>query len=245
MSHRYFTDRVEGDRAFLCGEEAAHLARVLRAAPGDAVTLCDGAGTDYAAQVVRAAPDEVELAIISSAPSVSEPPLAVTLFVGMPKGEKLEWIIQKSTELGAAEIIPFTSRFCIAKPKNEEVKRARFGRIAKEAAKQSGRGRIPAVGGAISFAALCDRIGEYDLALFCYEGGGEALAPGTPLHSRLEGAHSVAIITGAEGGFAEEEAARAKEAGAVLIGLGPRILRCETAPLATLCAVMTLTGNLS
>ena len=110
---------------------------------------------------------------------------------------------------------------------------------------RAGRGRIPAVGGAISFAALCDRIGEYDLALFCYEGGGEALAPGTPLHSRLEGARSVAIITGAEGGFAEEEAARAKEAGAVLIGLGPRILRCETAPLAALCAVMTLTGNLS
>ena len=164
MSHRYFTDRIEGSRAFLTGEEAAHLARVLRAAPGDAVTLCDGAGTDYAAQVVRAAPDEVELAIISSAPSVSEPPLAVTLFVGMPKGDKLEWIIQKSTELGAAEICPFTSRFCIAKPKNEQVKLTRWNRIAREAAKQSGRGRVPAVGGAVSFDALCERIPDYDLA---------------------------------------------------------------------------------
>ena len=245
MSHRYFTDRIEGSRAFLTGEEAAHLARVLRAAPGDAVTLCDGAGTDYAAQVVRAAPDEVELAIISSAPSVSEPPLAVTLFVGMPKGDKLEWIIQKSTELGAAEICPFTSRFCIAKPKNEQVKLTRWNRIAREAAKQSGRGRVPTVGGAVSFDALCERIPDYDLALFCYERGGEPLAPGTPLHSRLEKARSVAIITGAEGGFSEEEAAQAKAAGATLLGLGPRILRCETAPLAALCAVMTLTGNLS
>ncbi len=244
MSHRYFTDRVEGARAFLSGEEAAHLARVLRAAPGDEVTLCDGAGVDYAARVVRAAPDEVELAVISSGPSVSEPPLAVTLFVGMPKGDKLEWIIQKSTELGAARIVPFTSRFCIAKPKNEQVKLTRWNRIAKEAAKQSGRGRIPAVCGSLSFDALCKKIAEYDLALFCYEGGGEALAPGTPLHSRLEAARSVAIITGAEGGFCEEEAARAKEAGAVVLGLGPRILRCETAPLAALCAVMTLTGNL-
>ena len=244
MSHRYFTDRVEGARAFLSGEEAAHLARVLRAAPGDEVTLCDGAGVDYAATVVRAAPDEVELAIISSGPSVSEPPLEITLFVGMPKGDKLEWIIQKSTELGAARIVPFTSRFCIAKPKNEQVKLVRWSRIAKEAAKQSGRGKIPAVDAAVSFDGLCKKIAAYDLALFCYEGGGEALAPGTPLHSRLAAARSVAIITGAEGGFSEEEAAQAKAAGAVVLGLGPRILRCETAPLAALCAVMTLTGNL-
>lgn len=244
MSHRYFTQRVEGERAFLYDEEAAHLARVLRAAPGDEVTLCDGVGHDYAARVVRAAPDEVELAIISSEPSVSEPPLAVTLFVGMPKGDKLEWIIQKSTELGAVRILPFTSRFCIAKPKNEQVKLTRWNRIAKEAAKQSGRGRIPTVSASVPFDALCAGIGQYDLVLFCYEGGGEALAPGTPLHSRLEAAHSVAIVTGAEGGFSEEEAARAKEAGAVVLGLGPRILRCETAPLAALCAVMTLTGNL-
>ena len=244
MSHRYFTDRVEDTRAWLVGEEAAHLARVLRAGPGDEVILCDGRGTDYAATVVHAAPDEVELAIISSTPSVSEPPLAVTLFVGMPKGDKLEWIIQKSTELGAARVVPFTSRFCIAKPKNEQVKLVRWARIAKEAAKQSGRGRIPAVDAAISFDSLCKKIAEYDLVLFCYEGGGEALAPGTPLHSRLAAARSVAIITGAEGGFSEEEAAQAKAAGAVVLGLGPRILRCETAPLAALCAVMTLTGNL-
>lgn len=244
MSHRYFTDRVEGDRAFLSGEEAAHLARVLRAAPGDEVILCDGEGADYAARVLRAAPDAVELEIISSAPSVSEPFLAVTLFVGMPKGDKLEWIIQKSTELGAVEIRPFTSRFCIAKPKNEQVKLTRWNRIAKEAAKQSGRGRIPVVEGSISFETLCGKIPDYDLALFCYERGGEALAPGTPLHSRLKTAHSVAVITGAEGGFSEEEAAQAKAAGATILGLGPRILRCETAPLAALCAVMTLTGNL-
>ena len=141
-------------------------------------------------------------------------------------------------------MVPFVSRFCVAKPKNEAAKLARYARIAREAAKQSGRGRIPEVRAAISFSQLCAEAGGYGAALFCYEGGGEALVPGGSLHSRLAGAASAAIITGAEGGFSPEEAQQAQSAGCTLLGLGPRILRCETAPLAALSAVMALTGNL-
>lgn len=247
MSHRYFIPAPAagpGAQVLLTGAEAAHLARVLRARPGQLVTLCDGAGLDYEARVEAADPDTVRLTVVSSAPSVSEPALPVTLYVGLPKGDKLEWIIQKATELGAVRIVPFTSSFCVAKPKNEAAKLARYGRVALEAAKQSGRGRVPQVLAPIPFDELCRQAAGYSLALFCYEGGGARLVAGSGLHSRLAAAESVAVITGAEGGFSPAEAAQAQRAGCQLVGLGPRILRCETAPLAALCAIMALTGDL-
>ena len=117
MAHRYFAARIEGDTAFLEGADANHLARVLRARPGDEVILCDGAGTDCDAVVESADPDTVQLRITARRPCAAEPPFAVTVFAGYPKQDKLETIIQKSVELGAACITPFFSRFCVAAPK--------------------------------------------------------------------------------------------------------------------------------
>lgn len=239
MPHRYFTTEIQNDRAFLSGADARHLAVVLRAKPGMNVTLCDGAGTDYACAVRTADPDRVELEIISTAPSASEPSVPVTLYVGYPKQDKLEWIIQKAVELGAVEIVPFFSRFCVAAPKKEEAKNGRYNRIAFEAAKQAGRGVIPRVAMPLTFAQMVQQAAAKDRALFCYEAGGE------PLLSRLEGpVGTLAIITGSEGGFSPEEAQAAVQAGCVPVTLGPRILRCETAPLAALAMAMALTGNL-
>lgn len=239
MPHRYFTTEIQDARAFLSGADARHLAVVLRAKPGMNVTLCDGAGTDYACAVRTADPDRVELEIISTAPSASEPSVPVTLYVGYPKQDKLEWIIQKAVELGAMEIVPFFSRFCVAAPKKEEAKNERYNRIAFEAAKQAGRGVIPRVAMPLTFAQMVQQAAAKDRALFCYEAGGE------PLLSRLEGpVGTLAIITGSEGGFSPEEAQAAVQAGCVPVTLGPRILRCETAPLATLAVAMALTGNL-
>ena len=137
--------------------------------------------------------------------------------------------------------MPFFSRYCIAAPKKEDAKCERYNRIAAEASKQAGRAMLPAVRMPLpDFNAVCDHMKDYDLVLFFYEGGGaplrEVLKPGC--------AKKIAIITGSEGGFSTEEAAAAKAAGAVTVGLGPRILRCETAPLTALTAVMLLTGNL-
>lgn len=239
MPHRYFATEIQDGRAFLSGADARHLAVVLRAKPGMNVTLCDGAGTDYACAVRTADPDRVELEIISTAPSASEPSVPVTLYVGYPKQDKLEWIIQKAVELGAVEIVPFFSRFCVAAPKKEEAKNERYNRIAFEAAKQAGRGVIPRVAMPLTFAQMVQRAAAKDRALFCYEAGGE------PLLSRLEGpVGTLAIITGSEGGFSPEEAQAAVQAGCVPVTLGPRILRCETAPLAALAVAMALTGNL-
>ena len=234
MSHRYFTSRVEGAAAFLEGEEAAHLARVLRARPGQTVILCDGAGTDYEARVEEARPDLVRLTVISSRASESEAALPVTLYVGMPKGDKLDTVIQKAVECGVAAIIPFESSRCImrAKPETEERKTQRRARIAEEAAKQSRRGLIPEVMPTVTdYAAVLRQAAACDLALFCYEGEGTR-----SLRTVLDGfvppagrVPTVAIVIGSEGGFSPEEADAASDAGLCLCGLGRRILRTETA----------------
>ncbi|WP_418666715.1 RsmE family RNA methyltransferase [Allofournierella sp.] len=238
MPHRYFAAEFTAATAALTGPDAHHLGRVMRAKPGDEVTLCDGAGFDYTARVASVAPDRVELALLEKRPCVAEPGVQVTLFVGYPKQEKLETIIQKAVELGAVRIVPFFSRFCVAAPKKEEQKNLRYARIAAEAAKQCGRGVLPAVELPLAFRDLPARLAGFDTALLCYEKGG------APLRQLAAGGRRIALITGAEGGFAPDEAALLTAAGAAAVGLGPRILRCETAPLAALAALMAFTGNL-
>ena len=244
MSHLYFVDQAEAGIVWLCPEDATHLSRVMRAKVGDVVRLCDGKGTEYEGRVCQLGADFAKAEILSSKKSESEPSVAVTLYLGLPKADKLELVIQKATELGAVRIVPFVSRFCVAKPKNEEKKLTRWNKIAKEAAKQSARGFVPQVEMPLTFEQMLSEAASQNAAFFFYEAGGEALFCEGRLHSRLTGAKTVALITGAEGGFSPEEAQQAKQAGCVIAGLGPRILRCETAPLAALSALMALTGNL-
>ena len=245
MPHRYFTTQFEGLTASLTGDDAHHLATVMRAKPGDTVILCDGNAVEYTATVSTVSPDLVTLQCEPGYPSVAEPTVEAHLFVGYPKQGKLEEIIEHSVELGVSRVIPFFSRYCVAAPKNEEKKNTRYNRVAFEAAKQCGRGRIPEVELPLNrFAEVCARFAEYDLVLFCYEGGGipmpQLVAQAVPAADRLK----VAIITGAEGGFSTQEAQQASEAGARTVTLGPRILRCETAPLAALSVLMSATNNL-
>ena len=230
MPHRYFTTEISDGIATLRGADAHHLARVMRAKPGDTVILCDGNAVEYTATITGFGEDRVDFAV--------EP--------GYPKQDKLEQIIKHGVELGAAHIVPFFSRYCVAAPKKEEQKNERYNRIALEAAKQCGRGVLPDVALPLpNFGAVCRSFDQYDLVLFCYECGGaplrQLLAEAKPADGQKL---RLAIVTGAEGGFAAEEAEMAAKAGAKTVGLGPRILRCETAPLAVLSAVMTLTGNL-
>ena len=246
MPHRYFTKEITDGTAVLRGADAHHLARVMRARLGDTVILCDGNAVEYTGTITGFGDETVEFSVEEGYPSAAEPDVEVTLLVGYPKQDKLEQIIRHGVELGCAHFVPFFSRYCVAAPKKEEQKNERYNRIAFEAAKQCGRGVLPDVALPLpNFGAVCRTLGEYDLVLFCYECGGQplrSLLAGLP---RTEGRKpKIAIITGAEGGFAAEEAAAAANAGAKTIGLGPRILRCETAPLAVLSAVMTLTGNL-
>lgn len=244
---RFFLELEPGaQRAVIAGADARHIAGSLRMRPGEALTLCDGRGTDYAGVIESAVPDKVEVRILAAAPTAAEPSLRVTLYQGLPKGDKLEWIIQKAVELGAAEIVPVETARSIArldggagkKAEKAGKKRERWQKIAAEAAGQSGRGVIPPVTGPLRFAEAVARLAEEETIVF-YEGGGEPLRELAPA-----GPGRLSVFIGPEGGFAPEEIEQLQNAGARVATLGKRILRCETAPLAALAALMLLSGNL-
>lgn len=246
MPHRYFTAEIADGRAVLRGTDAHHLARVMRAKPGDTVILCDGSATEYTGTVTGFGEDLVELSVEQGYPSAAEPQVELTILAGYPKQDKLEQIIRHGVELGCTHFVPFFSRYCVAAPKKEEQKNERYNRIALEAAKQCGRGILPDVALPLpNFGAVCRTFDQYDQVLLCYECGGVPLRQALAQAPRPEGRRlRLALVTGAEGGFAPEEAAAAQQAGAQIIGLGPRILRCETAPLAAAAAILTLLGEL-
>ncbi len=137
MSHRYFTTEISDGTATLRGADAHHLARVMRARLGDTVILCDGNAVEYTATITGFGDECVEFRVEPGYPSAAEPSVEVTLLAGYPKQDKLEQIIKHGVELGAAHIVPFFSRYCVAAPKKEEQKNERYNRIAVEAAKQS------------------------------------------------------------------------------------------------------------
>lgn len=234
---------IQGGMAIMKGRDAEH-AHVLRIRPGDDVIICDGEGTDYKCHVVLADKTEVQAEVVEVVPCKAEPSVKVTLLCGLPKGsDKAEYIIQKGVEAGASEILFFQSQFCVAKPDNLEKKKERWQRISEEAAKQSGRGIIPSVGYAGELVDVFNIVLQKDLGLFMYETGdrenfNEVLEANREISS-------AAIVTGPEGGFADFEAQLAKHVGLHVCSMGSRILRCETAPLIALTALMYTTGNLS
>ncbi len=238
MAHRYFTSAIKGNRILVEGADAVHIGKVLRAKPGEELLLCDGRGTDYDCKIAAISGEVIECEIIKAEPSKAEPALKATMYVGYGKGDKMEWVIQKAVELGAVCIVPFFSRNCVVKPKKEEEKNIRYQRIALEAAKQSGRGIIPEVAIAVSFKEMLAHTAKQQKTFLLYEGGG------TSLRKELESTATIGMISGPEGGFTPQEVEEAKNAGAIIVGLGPRILRCETAPIAALTAAMVLTGNM-
>ena len=240
VAHRYFTSDIAEDSARISGADASHLARVLRARPGQQLVLCDGMGMDYEAEIESVLPEEVRLRVLSKMPTAAEPSIWVDVFIGLSKGERMEWAVQKAVELGASAISPFFSENTVVKPKEgaKDKKTERLARIAAEAAKQCGRGILPEVKPPMAFSEVLALASQKEQAMFFYEGGG------IPLREALKATNNIALITGPEGGFSPAEAVAAREAGCIPVGLGPRILRCETAPAAALAAVMALTGNL-
>ena len=229
---RFFVDpdAIQGDTITVTGDDARHIARSLRMAVGDEVTLSDGLGVEYSCRLTKIRDEECIAEVLSSEKSKREPTHPVTLYMAYPKGDKLETVVQKSVELGASHIVPFESERCIKRPAPEKAEKqtARLQRIADEAAKQCGRGILPTVHTPVSFGAMLDMMAKHSLVLFCYE-----KEDTTTIRAALEnatGLSDLAVIVGAEGGFSEKEAAAIVDKGAKCVSLGPRILRCETAP---------------
>lgn len=240
---RFFVPKQEIGSSFLVltGENAAH-AKVLRLKNGDDVTICDGEGTDYICTVSDVANGQISLVVHSADPSQSEPKVACSVYMAFAKADKFEHVIQKATELGAAELVCFPSVRCVSRPDEKSLvkKLDRWQKIAASAAEQSRRGRIPQVIALPSYSSALKRAAEADLAVCFYENE-EQLT----FRAAIEAApfRTASILTGPEGGFESEEVRQAAEAGLKICTLGSRILRCETAPLCALSALMYATGE--
>ena len=232
---------IKGGMAIMTGRDAEHV-HVLRLRPGEDMIICDGQGTDYKCRLVKADKEQVEAEVVEVVRCPAEPSVKVTVLCGLPKGDKTDYIIQKCVEAGAYEILFFQSSRCVAKPEKPEKKLERWQRIAEEAAKQSGRGIIPRVRYLDDYAAMLDEAARCHLKLFLYETG-DRVSLRSAIRAALP-AESAAVVTGPEGGFTPEEADAARAAGFAVCAMGPRILRCETAPLIPLTAILYETGNL-
>lgn len=238
---RFFTNEIDKDNITLTGNDANHIGRSLRMKKGEELTVCCN-GTDYNCVISSITSDTVYLDLISENPCAAEPNVNVTLFQAVPKMDKLEYIIQKSIELGVSRIVPVLTRRCVSRPDERDFakKLSRLQKIAEQAAKQSGRGIIPEVTPIVSYRKALDMMSELDRTIILYEeqggcGFGEV---------DFDGVKTVGLVVGSEGGFDSAETQDAVDAGAVRVWLGKRILRCETAPITAMSILMFLTNNM-
>lgn len=240
---RFFIEPEQMTSQFLVltGENAAH-AKVLRLKAGEHVLVCDGAGNECECTISDVSQDRISLVVNSRQASVSEAKVKVSVYMAFSKGDKLEHVIQKATELGAYEIVAFPSSRCVSRPDTKSLakKLERWQKIAASAAEQSGRGRIPQVVVVESYKDALVRASAADKALLFYEN-----EQATTLKMALStGSYSsVSLLTGPEGGLEPSEVEQAKACGLSVCTLGKRILRCETAPLCALSAVMYDSGE--
>lgn len=219
----------------ITGDDVAHISRVLRMSPGDLLNVCDGVGYDYNVRIREAGKAEIVTEILEKYPCLAEPKVEAVLFQCLPKQGKMEYIIQKTTELGIAKIVPVHSKRCVVKPTERLADRIkRWQKVALEAAKQSGRGVVPKVLEPVGFEEAIAHMLELEKAFMLYEE-----EENNRIKSVLqEDFKQIGFIVGPEGGFDESEAAFAKEKGILPVTLGKRILRTETAGAAVLPIIM-------
>ena len=240
---RFFAqpEELAGDSVTLTGENAQH-AKVLRMKSGEEVLVCDGDGQECLCRVADFDGKELTLTVCDRRDSVTEAAVRVSVYMAFPKADKLEHVIQKATELGASEIVAFPSARCVSRPEEKSLakKRERWQRIAQSAAEQSGRGRIPDVILLGSWREALYRAKEAELGILFYENE-RALTLSQALNAGTY--RSISLLSGPEGGLEEREVEDARSAGLTVCTLGKRILRCETAPLCALSAVMYAAGE--
>lgn len=241
---RYFVspEQIDGSKIVLRGDDVHHIKNVMRFRAGDPVILCDGRGFDYVAEIADLRKESVSCRVIEQRSSIGEPRTSICVAQSLPKGDKLDWVLQKGTELGVTAFFPFTSTRSVVKLQPEKAKKRhqRWERIVKEAAEQSHRGRLPSVYPLADWKELLAWIPQYELTLIAYEREGAALDEILAQPSEA----SMLIIVGPEGGFSEDEVQEAKDAGAIPVSLGPRILRTETASLALVACILYAYGDM-
>ena len=240
---RFFVSpqELQSDFLILTGENAQH-AKVLRLKNGEQVLVCDGRGRECLCAVSDVSDGQISLVVQKRRETETEARVRASVYMAFPKGDKLEHVIQKATELGAYEIVAFPSARCVSRPDEKTLKKKqeRWQKIAASAAEQSGRGRIPEVVILGSYKQALARAAQADLGLLFYEN-----EQATTLKMALESKpyETVSLLTGPEGGLEVGEVEQARAVGLQVCTLGKRILRCETAPLCALSAVMYASGE--
>lgn len=225
------------------GTEFRHLQRVLRLREGDHVTLFDDTGTEHSGIVMSFSPRVAAVRVTASHVPHRESPLALTLYQGIPKGRKMDLVVEKATELGVHAIAPFTSAFSLGAGAGAAAKRERWERIAVSAAKQCGRTRVPAIGAPTPFVEVVAAARGHDVRLLFFEGAGTVAFDAVPRPERPPA--SVAVVVGPEGGFSRDEVDAARDADFAIVDLGPRILRTETAALIVVALAQARWGDLA
>ena len=236
--HHFFAEpaQITEDMVCLTGSDVNHIRNVLRMDVGERLTVSDGQSSRlYSCRIMSVEKDQIWAAIESVSDAEVELPVRICLFQGLPKSDKMDWIVQKAVELGAYEIVPVVTKRTVVKldAKKEKTRCARWNAISEGAAKQSGRMIVPQVKEPVSFAQALEYAGEMDLKLIPYELAG-GMDKTRALFAGLQPGQSAAVFIGPEGGFEETEVLQAEQAGFARVTLGKRILRTETTGLAAL-----------
>lgn len=243
---KFFIDssNIEDNYITLYEDDFFHLRKSLRKAEGDMITLCDASGYDYQSKIVHIGDDSAKLEILEKYSSYTELPFKIHIYQAIPKGSKMEWIIQKNTELGAFQIVPFDSDRCVAKlTGKEEKKTARWQKICEEAAKQSGRSVIPIVSSPMTFNEAVNSLKKHDIYFAAYEGSTNHELKEVLLSK--SDINSIAFMVGSEGGFSPYEATCFHEMKIPTVTLGNRILRTETAAMAISSMILYELGDVN
>ena len=244
--HHFFVrpEQISGKEAYIEGPDWNHAANVLRVRPGEQVLLSVGEDWNYLCTVreVDRAGQRILLSVLEENQDVRELPVKISLYQGLPKSDKMELIIQKAVELGAARVVPVETARCVVKldRKKAESKRTRWQAISESAAKQSGRSVIPEIAMPMKYSAALKEAADSDVRLIPYENA-EGMERTRKILESVQPGQKIAVFIGPEGGFEETEIRQAEEAGFEAVTLGKRILRTETAGFVVLSLLMAQT----
>lgn len=243
---RYFVsvEQFKDNTVEITGDDARHITKVMRGKVGDKIIVSDGLSREAIVELELLEQGLVTANVVEHLEMLQEAQVKVTIAQSLPKGDKMETVIQKCTEIGAVSFVPFLSARTIVQydSKKEEKRLDRWRKICKEAAEQSHRNIVPTVEPPLSWSQLIKSFTQYDAVYFCYEKehGLQLRDVVKPFVQSVEAGSKpkVLLLVGPEGGFSEEECRKAEEAGAISVGLGRRILRCETAGMVALSCIL-------
>ncbi len=235
-------DQIRGEDVTITGGDVRHITQVLRLSVGDRIAICDGDNTDYDGVIQKTSKDGVRVKLQNATRSDTEAKVKLVLYQAIAKGTKMDYIVQKGTELGIAFFVPVITLRTVVRPGNIQKKIQRWQRIVMEAAKQSGRGRIPTVLSPMDYEDALAEMETYSLSLIPHKGEGSL--PIASLLDRAQDYKDIAIMIGPEGGFSHGEIKRAKDKGVPIVNIGPRVLRTETAGIAVAAILMYRFGDL-